>query len=294
VPTGVTPSTGFPDTASLSIMPLTISPFRLDIATGGTNPNTDDLNISPSNATIVVNFTSNLGGVFLATLTYNPATGSTRTVSASPQDSSGVWKLAAYSNGQTSNTETVVIVPPQKFIQVLIGEAQAQLATNDLLSPTAVAIVIRNRILDSANRWPKNYNDNITLDQFRSVTEARFINARNRATAQSLTAYDNAVRVAADVFGGVEQANLGNSLGFGSPGVVGATEDIANLILYANTTPCPFRQDAKTLGFSTDWFPRFSFDQQVLLINEIPVETFVFIRERPADACSVIKAGIRD
>jgi len=294
-------------TASLlvtgSAPPPTIQPERLRIATGGTNPDRDDIMVSPNNAGIQETFVANLGGQGqMATLSYNPTTGSMRAVSASPQDSSAVWRLRATINGQLSSNGTEVIVPPQLLIQVLIGEDITDLAAGNLLPPQAVGVVIRNRINDS--RFPPTTYNGVILQpgQFASTREPRFRNARMRSTTGNVTAYDNAVTVAADVYGLVpplDNVTLGRAIAFGSPGAIPGTQgDIALLLMIANTTPCPavYRVDAKTLGFDSRWYPDLpAIDQQVILISEIPVQTFAFIRERPStNACAVIKAGFFD
>ena len=224
-------------------------------------------------------------------LSFTPDTGTMRAVSASPQDRSAIWKLRATFNQQSSGPqETTVIVPPQNLIQVLIGEDQADLALGNLLPPTGAAIVVRNRTFPN-NPWPDTYNAVINDPrQFASVGTARYNAARTRATAQSVTAYDNAVDVAANVYGGVEGATLGGAIAFGSPQRAQDPQREINLInLYLNTVPCP-QFDARQAGFDLKWFPFFmTIDEQVLVVDGIPIPTFVFVRQRPANGCVVIR-----
>ena len=227
----------------------------------------------------------------MASLSYNPSTGSTRAVSAGPQDSSAIWLLQATISGQVSSTGTEVIVPPQKLIQVLIGEDIADLAQGNLRPAEAVGVVIQNRINDS--RWPNTYNEVITQSgQFASVGTSPYNNARTRSTAGNLTAYDNAVEVAANVYGLVDpldNVTLGGAIAFGSPGALLEPQRSEEISKVERALENCVQTDAKNLGFSNLWFPRFEFDQQALVVDGIPIATFVFVRERPTGGCAVIR-----
>lgn len=117
-----------------------------------------------------------------------------------------------------------------------------------------------------------------------------------QSTAQSLTAYDNAVSIAADVFGLAAPLNsvtLGGAIAFGSPGALPEPQRNQEIRKVEDALTRCEAIDARLLGFSPRWFPNLGFDQQAVVVDGVPISTFVFVRARPQGGCAVIGIPFR-
>lgn len=211
-----------------------------------------------------------------------------------------------------------VTIPPQKLIQVLVGEARGQMAreaildeeevvktTSLSLTGRALGAVIRNRIemineTDSPGLFkadPALYESNPPVSYYAAVIEApdqfnpvnptdptheKYLEAANRTTIQDdddLVAYDQAVLTAADIFNEEAEDPTGGAFAFYSPD----EEETAALedALTAGALELP-----AGAGTSDARFPSLA-PVQVLILPGIASATtrddrpsFVFVRER--------------
>jgi Cell Wall Hydrolase len=271
---------------------FTVSPESLYMATGGVAPGANTLYVSTNLSGQIkfsTSYVGNEGGTSRSNvsvnLVSNPMQG---VVSVSPQGSSGVFRVDTTTSIFSANS-VPVIVSPQTLIQVVVGEAQGQTDK----AQRAVAAVVRNRVANPL--FPKTYNDVILApSQFASTTTARFTKAATRATALDTAAYDQAVTLSGGIFARTDSLSVGGAISFGSPGAVFSSAQLNTEIAKINDAinRCP-KVSAKTLGFDRRWYPSLGIDDQAIVFNEIDPRVFVFVRQRPKDACAVIRMPLQ-
>lgn len=276
-----------------------ISPCQMDIATGGVVPDTNIFMIdSPLQGalTFSTELAHNDGGDTDAILTITSDDRTrTGTVTAQPQNASGLFRVTA-NVANIQSQPAAVTVPPQRFLQIIIGEAQGEPA----LSQSAVAIVLRNRLSSSLFFCQTNgrfhrcttYNEAIlSPGEFASTTEPRYLQAATRSGAVDADAYDQALAIVSKVFDGRERATLAGAVAFGSPQACRTCipADEFKKVQDELDRPTCQKVDARTLGFHRSWFPILAEDSQAMVVNGINLETFVFVRPRPVDGCAVIE-----
>jgi hypothetical protein len=281
-------------TIVVRISQFKVAPDRLNIATGGVATGANLFNVSTGLSGQIrfsKSFVSNNGGTTASSLNISNQSNSKQgIVTASPQGSSGVFRVEITTSIFKANL-AYVTVPPQSLIQALIGEAQGQ---SDV-ALRSVGVVIRNRVGNPLFRQDTYQAVVLAPNQFASTTTPRFAQAANRSTAQNPTAYDTATKVAAEVFDRREGASLGGAVAFGSPGALPASQrdlELRKLQDALNRQPCS-KVPAKTLGFDRRWYPVLGFDDQAIIVNQISAQTFVFVRPRPSNGCAVVSMSFQ-
>lgn len=274
-------------TIVVRVSPFKVSPEALNIATGGVAPDANVLRASTSLSGQVkfsTSFVRNDGGSSRSSLAINnQADNKQGVVTASPQGSSGVFRVETSTSIFKANL-VYVTVPPQELIQVLIGEGQGQSET----ALRGVGVVVRNRVGNPLFRQNTYSAVIFAPSQFASTGAARFSQASKRSTAQSQSAYDLATKVASEIFDGREHATLGNVLAFGSPNFLPQPQRDQDLRkLQDALNRCP-KVSAKSLGFDKRWYPLLGFDDQAVIVDGIARESFVFVRQRNSNDCAVI------
>lgn len=274
-------------TIVVRVSPFTVSPETVNMATGGVAPDANVLRVSTllsGQVRFAPVLLRNAGSTMGSTLTINNQSNNKQgIITAGPQGSSGVFRVDTSMSIFKANAVNLT-VPPQELIQVLIGEAQGQTET----ALRGVAVVVRNRVGNSLFRQ-STYNGVIFApSQFASTSTSRFSQASKRSTAQSPSAYDVATKVAAEIFDGREHATLGNAVAFGSPGALPQAQRDQDLRKLQDALNRCQRVAAKTLGFDRRWYPVLSFDDQAVIVDGIPRESFVFVRPRNPNDCAVI------
>jgi hypothetical protein len=285
------PSTPTPNFV-LRITEFKVTPDRLNMATGGVAPNSNVFNVSTGLSSAIkfsTSLASNDGGDSMSKVSVDYQSSSKRgLVTASRQDSSGVFTVETKSSVFSANAVKVV-VPPQPLIQIIIGEAEG---TSDI-AQKAVAVVIRNRLKHPWYRKKDTYSK-VIFDrefgiQFRGTESAKFTQAANR-TSKNAKSYDAALSVAAEIFARTDTLKVGGAIGFGSPNVylTKSQFDVDKAKLLDAYNRC-LKVSARGLLPKSKWFPDLSEDHQAVIINEIDPYIFVFIRPRPPGGCAVTK-----
>jgi len=227
----------------------------------------------------------------------------------------GITKISCTIDNEPFANTYEIIIPPQNLIQILVAEAQTQiqseatLNSNSVVSLTsnsntalAIGMTINNRIdminetsnpaLFNANILSYSYNPTVSYYdavimapyQFAPTSESdpshtifNHAQDRNFMSADSLTAYDQAVLSAALIFSGEATDPTGGSFAFSSP-----NSDQWNIIMDAlqtETTILPYGS-----GIDDSNFPAFA-PLQIVIINSVWTyedgrPSFIFIRGR--------------